>query len=233
MISIAIIDDSVSFLSEIDKHICSIFQNYEYITHKFQNEVEFLNKVKNNEKYDIIILDIMLPAVDGLQIGRTINEFLPKSNIVFLSANPDFFQDVYYIDHIYFLIKPIDTKRLKNALIRCAERCNHSFVCVSYKGVLEKVYIDDIVCIESYLRNVIFHLAAGRKVEKLDKISNIEPDLPPHFVRCQKSYIINFDHVNKIVADRIYTSDKQNIAISRYKVVEIKEKYALYLGGEL
>lgn len=72
---------------------------------------------------DIVLTDIMMPKLSGLDMARSIREISPECQIIVMSAFSD---TTYLVDAIdigvnQFVIKPVEFKRLFAAIGRCAE----------------------------------------------------------------------------------------------------------------
>lgn len=114
MINIAICDDNTAQLNDL-KAMTEKICEYEHSILCFNEEDQFLNSILT-DKIDIVLLDIKLKSDNGINVAKRLQTVKPEIIIVFISGYNDYFEDVYDVEHIYFLTKPIKEVKLKSAL---------------------------------------------------------------------------------------------------------------------
>ena len=87
----------------------------------FSGGVE-LSSVAQRENYNIYILDIIMPVLNGIDLAREIREFDKVSPIIFLTSSPEFAVESYSVKAADYLVKPIDKERLFCALDEILEQ---------------------------------------------------------------------------------------------------------------
>ena len=81
--SIVIIDDEVEILDMLSRFLN---RNPNFSVQTFSNPVSALSSINNNTKYDLVLLDIMLPDTNGLQILKDLKPILENKNIAILKS---------------------------------------------------------------------------------------------------------------------------------------------------
>ncbi|HEX7141276.1 MAG TPA: response regulator [Nitrososphaeraceae archaeon] len=120
---ILLVDNEV----DITYALTNALENEEFNVESFNDPIIALNSYKSNF-YDLIILDIKMPNMDGFELYNKIREKDPKVKICFLTASELFYEEfrkarfllVEKIGEEYFIQKPIKTDDLVqkiNALI--------------------------------------------------------------------------------------------------------------------
>jgi two-component SAPR family response regulator len=113
--NILIVDDEIDTLKDIDYYV----QKYNKLNSTVLciNPLEALNQA---EKicFDIALLDIELPAMDGLELAERLFEICPKIKIVFITAYNNYATEAFNINAIDYVLKPIREERLFKALDR-------------------------------------------------------------------------------------------------------------------
>ena len=71
---------------------------------------------------ELIFMDIKLGKVNGIDLAAKVLQDYPETQIVFISGYDDFYLDVYDVEHIYFLRKPITAEQLKKAYDKAASK---------------------------------------------------------------------------------------------------------------
>ena len=70
--------------------------------------------IKN--RYDIVFMDIMMPGNNGIMLARRICEIKPRTNIIYITGYPDYAEKSYSTYASAFLVKPVTTEALRDAL---------------------------------------------------------------------------------------------------------------------
>ena len=116
--------------------------------------------------YDLIILDILMPGLNGIQTAAALRKTDTKTPIIFLSSSEEFGVESYRVLAFDYLLKPIDRTQLTACLKRLTmQRKKKHYVTVTYAGVETKILLSNIQCLESNLRKVIFTLLENKKIE--------------------------------------------------------------------
>ena len=99
-------------------------ENYGYSIESFNDSILALNSYKSNF-YDLVILDIKMPKMDGFELYNKIKEKDPKVKICFLTASELFYEEFRKTRYLlgeklgeeYFIQKPIKTDDLVQKMI--------------------------------------------------------------------------------------------------------------------
>ena len=77
---------------------------------------ETLLREMRDKTFDVLLLDILMPGMSGLDAAKTIRSFNQKAEIIFLSSSPEFAVSSYNVRAHYYLLKPVDAKALTHLL---------------------------------------------------------------------------------------------------------------------
>lgn len=231
MIRIAIVDDNQFYINDI-KTLLKKYMDYESCEiFEYLSEEEFLKGLENLS-YDIVFLDIVFDGHSGIDIGLRINEKQPDANVIFVSAYPEYFEDVYRVSHSYFLMKEFDEERFKNAITKAMERIVKKDIVIRTKDGLHKISTDDIVYLEGYLKHTRFIMKNGDVREYNVNIKDVEKSLNKNlFVRTHQSFIVNMEHIVFYNRQKITMRNERAVPISRTYISSAREKITLFLGG--
>jgi DNA-binding LytR/AlgR family response regulator len=162
-----------------------------------------------NEKIDLIFLDIKMPKLSGLDFIRT----LPNPpRIIFTTAYKEFATDAFDLDAVDYLVKPFSFERFLKAVNKILFQNIHLmdentfkntplFLYVRAERRMIKVFIDEILYVESIKDYIKIHLEGKNPLIVKQTISNLEAMLQGNaFVRIHRSFIVS---LSKITA---YTS---------------------------
>ena len=74
----------------------------------------------STERYDAIFLDVRMPDIDGLELGRVLRRFAAPPQLVFVSAYDNAAVDAFELRALDYLRKPVSRRRVEEALERVA-----------------------------------------------------------------------------------------------------------------
>ena len=152
-------------------------------------------------QFDLILLDISLPGMDGIQAARILREKDTDVAILFITHLAQYAICGYKVDATDFLLKPVSFDAFCQSIHRVITRIqkqNKQYLLVSDRNGTRRLAVDEIYYIESRGHNLIYHTAQGGYVFK-GTISEAEQQLAAHhFFRCNKGYLVSLRHVEGI-----------------------------------
>jgi two-component system, LytTR family, response regulator len=201
------LDDEPLALVLIEKHASTIPDLQLLAT--FTDAAMASDFLRNNA-VDLLISDINMPDINGLQFVRELQDERPM--VIFLTAYKEHAHEGFDLDVVDYLIKPVSAERFQKAMQKAADLLDlrekaentapalpppetHFFVYSEYQQI--KIIIADILYIESMGDYVKIFLTTQRNpVLTLERLKNLADRLAPHgFRRIHRSYVINLDKV--------------------------------------
>lgn len=238
MIRIAICDDEQSICSQLEKILIEIAEN---ITIEFEIETFISGKSLcaelQRQRYDLIFLDIELPKVSGIDVGKYIRDELKNESvqIAYISAKEGYAMELFEFRPINFLIKPIGKEKVAKVIrkyIVITEQDNHIF---EYKKRMEyyKVLMSEIIYFENRNRKVSIYTTDGED-EFYESMENIYNIVKEHdFLFVHKSIIVNYRFIKKISYEEVVMLDGTILPISQSRRPAIKSMYMKIKKGEM
>ena len=117
-----------------------------------------------SEHYDLAFIDIELGDQSGIRLSNHLLRIHPDIQIIFFSGYDDYYLDVYNVDHVYFLKKPVDPERLKTALYAAQRKVlslKDKFLTISNKQGVFRIPLQEILFLEKSRRLILVHTADG------------------------------------------------------------------------
>ncbi len=181
--------------------------------------------------YDLIILDILMPEINGIETASLIRQTDSHTPIVFVSSSEEFGVASYRVLAFDYLLKPINPALVKECVVRLlSKQKKKEYVKVMYRSTETKILLSNIEYLESNLRKVIFVLSENREIEVPGKLTDFETYLLNHgFLRCHKSYLVNIEYIDSIDGDVFCLTDKKRMKISRTYLQSAKKAYFDYV----
>ena len=207
---------------------------------EFDNPLDTLNFLENSTA-DVIFLDINMPDMNGISLGKIISKMCPDMKIIFITAYKDYAVDAFEIKAFDYLLKPYSENRIKNLLkslvniksenTTSIKNSNLKKITVNIGERLYVISLNDIDYIEASEKETLIFSNQKKYVSKI-KISKWEERLKGNnFYRCHRSFIVNLDKITEIeqwfnsswiLKIKNYTTA---IPVSRNNIKELKELF--------
>lgn len=218
MYNIAVCDDDAVFLSSF-KTMLAAALNARQVTYRllsFSDPCALMQAMENGQKFHLLFLDIYYETEKGLQFAKALREKNDQTDIVFMTALPDYAVESYDAAPLHYLLKPIDPKKLEAAVARFLDKNTpQNLHFITAKGHL-RIPIADILFFEIYGHEIIIHLTSGVKETCAGTLKELERHLPDlTFVRPHRSYLVNLSYISKITRYQIQLSSGNDIPISK------------------
>ena len=236
MISCIIVEDELPAREEL-KYFLNEEKEIKLIA-EFDNPLDTLNFLENNTT-DVIFLDISMPDMNGISLGKRVTKMYPNMKIVFITAYKDYAVDAFEIKAFDYLLKPYSETRIRNLLkslvntetevISSIKNSNLKKITVNIDERLYVISLNDVDYIEASEKETLIFSNQKKYISKI-KISKWEEMLKGYnFYRCHRSFIINLDKITEIeqwfnsswiIKIKNYTTA---IPVSRNNIKELKE----------
>ncbi len=214
MINCIIVDDEQHAIDILENHIGHT--PFIKLTGSYTNPLEALEAL-NQQKTDLIFLDIHMPHISGIDFIKTIHG---KTKVILCTAYTEFAAEGFDLEVIDYLLKPVSLPRFLKAAQRAIAIINtnedtgkesleddYIFVKTERKGKLLKINLVDITYIEG-MKNYVAIYHNGQKTMALLNMKDLEDRLPAkHFIRVQKSFIIPIRNVTGIEGNMVRLKD--------------------------
>ena len=151
------------------------------------------------EAFDLLLLDIQLEGMSGMELARTLRDLGSEVSILFLTGQADYALEGYGVHPVHFLLKPVDRETLAGALRLDWER-NHRprAVVLRAGGRAESLPTAEIRYLESINRSVVVHLPDGEQTFPLTMTQAERLTPADQFARCHNSFLVNLAHVAEV-----------------------------------
>ncbi len=159
------------------------------------------------ERYDVVLLDIAMPGLDGLEFARVLARFSHPPAIVFVTAHEEHALEAFEVGGMGYLLKPVTHERLVTTLRRVVTRPaddgphEASLETIPVEiGTLTRILArDDVSWVESAGDYVRLHLREGGKHLVRMPISLLEEKWSDHgFARIHRSYVVALRDIREL-----------------------------------
>ena len=218
MVNIAICDDEraeVSYLAALVRKWAAT-RGVAVRLSGYDSAESFLFTYEDEKAVDILLLDIQMKEMDGVELARQIRRDNETLQIVFVTGYPDFIAEGYDVSALHYLMKPVNADKLFEVLDRAISRIHKSPRTITFPktGGDIKLNADDIVYAEVLSHIVSLYLVNGKEDFPM-RISDMENLLGDGFFKCHRSYIVSMKYVRRVTKTAMRLNDGREIPLSR------------------
>ena len=183
----------------------------------FESGEEFLFKWPEDCDFDLVLLDINMRGMSGVQLAKEIRKQDKDILIIFITAEVEHALEGYNVSALNYLLKPVEEDALFRCLDICLEKVKENSTNAKYlvfsKGREQiKVihYDNEVITIKS-------------KIGDMEKVLEFREE----FVRCHRSYIVNINNIVTLTKKSAILKNKIELPVSKSKFEAVSEKFKL------
>ena len=212
-------------------------QNIEYLSDFIRSKYEdwavsayttvfaLATAVYDEFKGDVELLIVHVDADSSIELAKDLQEYFPHIRLIFYSGTTDCAEKIFRTVPTFFLSLPFQKETVAVAFERVRVECEEDMgrtLTIQSRGQKQKIRFSSIRYIESSGRKMLLYTDDG-SFETYMTVGDALDRLPPQFIQCHRSYIINADRIEKYSADGVLLSGRVLIPISRSYQKKIRE----------
>ena len=210
MYRFAICDDSREDIDYIEKLIREWNKEagYQIRIDRFPSGEAFLFAHEDDPETDVLLLDIEMKALSGIDLAQKLREAGSRMQIVFVTGYMEYIAQGYDVEALHYLLKPVTGEKLFRVLDRAMERLKNR------ERELTITMPEGIVRIPlTEIRYLTIHGRESYSVKRT--LSQLEALLDERFYRIHRSYIVNLQLVKKCMRTEVILKDDTELPLSR------------------
>lgn len=235
MYHIAIVEDEAQFRQQLTEYLTQYQdeQQLEFKISVFSDGAEILEDYQS--VYDVILLDIEMPKVNGMDAAKQIRMQDDNVVLMFITNMAGYAIHGYEVGALDFVMKPITyytfSMKLTRALKRAKQQEQKSLLLPLSDGV-KKLELNEIYFVEGQSRMLYYHTAAGDYVVK-GTMQGAEQALAQYpFAKCNHWYLVNLMHVKEVRKNMVIVGPFE-LEISRRNKTTFLKALTEYMGGSM
>ena len=182
---------------------------------------------------DLIIMDIDMPGLNGIQAARLLRKTDPDVTLMFITNMPQYALAGYEVDAVDYLLKPVVygefRLKLKKALRYIRMREDAKITLKTAEGMMQ-ISVRTITYVESELHYTVYH-TLERDCRVRGTIGDAEKQLRRyHFSRCNSGYLVNLRYVQAVEKEDVVVNGIR-LKMSRGRRNSFFTDFTRYLGG--
>jgi len=194
---------------------------------------------------DVVLLDIRMPGVDGIETAHHLNTFDPSPAIVFTTAYDEYAIDAFEANAIGYVLKPVRRERLDQALSQAARLTSAALleagkqsgiaeqrrhVCARVQGELKLIPVADVLYFVADQKYVsVIHTKGSDLID--DPLKSLEHEFAAQFVRIHRGALVAVDAVDSLKKDdegrtqvMLRNRDDDDLFVSRRHVADVRRR---------
>ncbi len=164
---------------------------------------------------DIVLLDVRMPGIDGLEVARQLAASPEPPAVIFTTAFDEYALQAFESEAVAYLLKPIRAEKLRSALAKAArltrpqlqqiasaarEPTRRSHIGVRGRDGLKLIPIDEVFCFQADQKyTTVKHVKGEDLIE--DSLKILEEEFAPGFVRIHRNALVNTRFLERIARD--------------------------------
>lgn len=236
MVNICLCDDDKDILN----YYCTIINKICVLNNRiinleiFESGEGLLFEIEENiQKFDIIIIDIFMKKLNGIETAKMLRTYGYTGILIFLTSSDEFALEAFGVESLNYIIK--DENQIKRfesvflkAVMQIEDKKNNKIIVYSNKQrkILD---LDNIEYMESVTKKINIYYST-KKIEKINYTLNeiLEQTNKYGFIRCHKSYIVNINYILSFNKMQCVLKNDIIIPIGRKYYNSFKEEFSIY-----
>ncbi|NCB71967.1 MAG: response regulator transcription factor [Clostridia bacterium] len=238
MLEIAICDDEPIQLGLLVSYTKECIQAHAIraVIHQFDHPDKLLSSCEK-QRYHLYILDIVMPMINGLEVGKAIRERDQEAIILYATYEPGYALQSFESSPINYLLKPIDKGQLCKTLLQACSKLGKtsdtSCTIKTAEGVRVLRFAE--ILIAEYSNHTVRYTLTDARVIVTSIIKGSFSDhiqcmlQDKRFIRSHVSYVLNMDYVDGFTKTRFTLHGGYEVPIVAKLYRSVRERYLEHL----
>lgn len=190
----------------------------------------FLFDYEEEKDFDILLLDIEMSQVTGIELAKTVRRDSLNVQIIFVTGFYEYFSDGFDVSALHYLIKPVDERKLHPVLDKAVNNLKYRqrSILVTTSEADVKVSLADILYVEAENVYIIVHTVQGN-YRMRNSLAKFMEQLDETFFKVHRSFVVGLKYVKKITKTEIIMLNGDIVPISRKLYEEVHTALIKYL----
>ncbi|MDD3164423.1 MAG: LytTR family DNA-binding domain-containing protein [Oscillospiraceae bacterium] len=193
-----------------------------------------------SQPFHIYLLDMVMPMLSGLDLGRSIRRVSTDAQIIYITTEPGYALDAYAVNPLHYLLKPVKREALFAALALAVEKADFANECLltlkTHDGV-RTIATEKVVCCECRRHTAVYTLIGGETVQTATLSGSFADHIAPlladrRFLSPHVSFAVNMSQVERLVKEGFFLRGGAFVPVSGKQYTAVRNAYLRYRLGE-
>ena len=200
---IAVCDDEEKFRNQARDMVDKLAGSLDVVVDAYSDGNQLLAAF-DKKPYDVLFLDIEMPAMDGITLAKKLRERSDSIYIVFLTGHVEYALEGYEVNALRYLTKPVQEEKLREVLRFVMDQStSKKQLMIKEDGEELLLNIADIVYFEAQNQYVMIYTTDGEHLVRYN-IGDFEEQLKADgFFRVHRGYLVSLAKVKKLVKSEV------------------------------
>ena len=226
---IAIVDDEIREQEIIAKYIgewaAAKKELVEFFC--FNSSESFLFSWEDAKDYALLVLDIEMGEISGLELAKKIRFEDKRIPIIFVTGYDEYMQYGYDVSALHYLLKPVNKERMFQALNKLSEEEEPiKSLILNSEDEVRRIQINNVLYVEADGHGSIMH-TADEVIRLKESFGDIEKQvlLMGETVKCHRAYLVNLRFVSAIKNSDLILDNGEKLPISRRRMKNVQHEF--------
>ena len=201
-------------------------------TCEFDSGMKLIEQVKDGYRPEIVLLDIAMDGMDGMETARRLKE-LTDAILIFVTGVREQVFQAFDVGAFHYLVKPVDQNKIIDVLKKAMKEVEKKqaaprYLLVKAEGSHRRIPVEDILYVENNGRKVILHMKS-ECLEYYERMNHLEEVLGEGFYRCHRGYLVALSAISGYDHDSITVGQGDRIYLAKQKYGEFVKLYCKFL----
>lgn len=200
----------------------------------FSSGEEFLFAWEDDKKYDLIILDIEMGQLNGMELADKIRKQNEELPILFVTGYDRYMAQGYEVAALHYLLKPLNKEKFFDVLDKLKKKGKpeEKLLFQTTDGVVS-LPESKIWYLEARAHQCILYTKEEEYILKTSMGETVKQmENSREFVQCHRSYLVNVRYISSIVKPELILDDGRRLPVSRSAEKRVNQAFIeFYKGG--
>ena len=181
----------------------------------FPSAEAFLFRYAEKKDFDVLLLDVEMTGMDGVELARTVRRDDESVQIVFVTGYDRYIALGYEVSALHYLVKPVKEEKFFEVLTRAVSRLtrNEPFLTLELPGEVLRVPLPEIRYLDVRQNYVTVHAREDYTLKR--PLAEFEPALDRRFYRMSRSCIVTLTFVRRVTRTEAELTGGERLPLPR------------------
>lgn len=182
---------------------------------RFPSAEAFLFRYEERKDFDVLLLDIEMAGMDGVELARRVRRENEDVQIVFITGYTDYIAEGYEVSALHYLTKPVNEEKLFQVLTRAVGRLarNERALTLELPGETVRIALSKVRYMDVLHNYVTVHADRDYAVKR--PLGELEKELDARFFRAGRSCILNLAYIQRVTRTEVELTSGERLPLPR------------------